>query len=87
MCLGEVARIESVDDQTAEVLTTNGLRQASLVVLTGEGHEAAPGDWIIISMGFALDIVGESEARELLLDAALVKGEPDPALTVTEVFQ
>ena len=87
MCLGEVGRIESVDDQTAEVLTATGVRQASLVVLNSEGHEVAPGDWIVISMGFALDIVGESEARELLLEAALVRGETDPTSTITEVFQ
>ncbi len=87
MCLGEVARIESVEDQTAEVLTTAGLRQASLAVLSAEGHKAAPGEWIVISMGFALDIVGESEARELLIEAALVRGDTDPALTVAEVFQ
>lgn len=87
MCLGEVARVESVDDQTAQVLTTTGLRQASLVVLSAEGHVAAPGDWIVVSMGFALDVVGESEARELLFESALVRGDTDPALTVAEVFQ
>jgi hydrogenase maturation factor len=87
MCLGEVARVESIDDQTAQVLTATGLRQASLVVLSGQGQVAAPGEWIVLSMGFALDIVGESEARELLLEAALVRGDADPALTVAEVFQ
>jgi hydrogenase maturation factor len=87
MCLGEVARVESVDAQTAQVLTAAGVRQASLVVLSGQGHVAAPGEWIVLSMGFALDIVGESEARELLLEAALVRGDTDPAVTVAEVFQ
>ena len=87
MCLGEVARVESVDDQTAQVLTAAGVRQASLVVLSGEGHVAAPGDWIVVSMGFALDVVGASEARELLFESALVRGDTDPALTVAEVFQ
>ena len=87
MCFGEVARVETVDDQTAHVLTANGLRGASLVVLSGEGHQVVPGNWVVISMGLALDIVGESEARELLLEAAIVKGESDPELAIAEVFQ
>ncbi len=87
MCLGEVARVESVDDQTAEVQTATGLRQASLVVLNGAGHQVEPGDWIVVSMGFALDIMDESEARELLFDAATIRGDTDPASSIAEVFQ
>ena len=87
MCLGEVARVESVDGQTAEILTATGLRQASLVVLSSEGRRVAPGEWVVFSMGFALDIVGESEARELLFESALVRGDKDPASTVAEAFR
>lgn len=87
MCLGEVARVESVDDLTADVLTATGLREVSLVVLRGQGHRVAPGDWIVTSMGFALDTLDESEAKDLLCEAALVRGEADPELIFTEVFQ
>ena len=87
MCLGEVARVESVIDDSPSVLTTSGYRSLSLAVLRGEGIRVAPGDWVLASMGFALHLLPEHDVRTMVRDAAELQGAEQPDAVFGEVFQ
>lgn len=87
MCLGEVGQVLTIDVETVEVLTVAGRRSASVAVLAAEGVELAPGDWVIVSMGFVLERVDHDAAKSLVHDAAFVRGNDRPDLVFTEVFR
>lgn len=63
MCLGipgEIVRIHT-DRPDLATVDVSGVRRAINVGLL-EGEELAPGDWILIHVGFALSKIDEKEA-------------------------
>lgn len=67
MCLGIPGQIvEIVDDANsiAKVDVSGVKRNVSVVLVRPEG--IAPGDWILIHVGFAMSKIDESEARETM---------------------
>lgn len=62
MCLGELAEVVGVNAPgTADV--RYGGRQVTVSLLTLEGT-VAPGDWLVVHSGFALERISASEAQE-----------------------
>ncbi|MFC6063178.1 HypC/HybG/HupF family hydrogenase formation chaperone [Streptomyces ochraceiscleroticus] len=64
MCLGipgEVVELVADQPDLARV-SVGGVRRAVNIALL-EGEEVAPGDWILIHVGFALSRIDEAEAR------------------------
>lgn len=62
MCLGEVGRVvRLLDERTAIVGCGDREVTAALDVLLAGGEVVAPGDVVIVSMGFVLAITDESE--------------------------
>lgn len=75
MCLGEVVQVlATLPDRTVETTGAPGARGArvSLLALTGT---VAPGDWLLVHSGFALERLTAAEARAAL---ALRSGDADP---------
>lgn len=68
MCLAVPARIQSVVDQEA-VVETAGITKTIDVSLT---PTAKPGDWVIVHVGFALEIIDDAKAQETLAAMAAV---------------
>jgi hydrogenase expression/formation protein HypC len=67
MCLGIPGQIvEMVDEpnQIARVDVSGARRNVSVALLSAEG--IAPGDWVLIHVGFAMSKIDEQEARETL---------------------
>ncbi|MCW2876519.1 MAG: hydrogenase assembly chaperone HypC/HupF [Sphaerisporangium sp.] len=67
MCLGipgEIVEILSDHPDLAKV-DVSGVRRAINIGLL-EGEALAPGDWILIHVGFALSKIDEAEARSAL---------------------
>ena len=67
MCLGIPGQIiEIVDEtfQTAKVEVSGVKRGVSIALLSSEG--VAPGDWVLIHVGFAMSKINESEAQATL---------------------
>ena len=69
MCLaipGQV--IEVVDDvhQIAKVEVVGVRRNVNVGLLTSDGEDVRPGDWVLIHVGFALSKVDEEEAHATL---------------------
>nr|WP_248959236.1 HypC/HybG/HupF family hydrogenase formation chaperone [Sphaerisporangium perillae] len=67
MCLGipgEIVEILSDRPDLAKV-DVSGVRRAINIGLL-EGEPLAPGDWILIHVGFALSKIDEAEARSAL---------------------
>lgn len=64
MCLGiPGAVVELVDDQPdLAMVDVSGVRRAINIGLL-EGQDLAPGDWVLIHVGFALSKIDEDEAR------------------------
>lgn len=67
MCLGIPGQIvEIVDDahQLAKVDVSGVKRNVSIALVRSEG--IAPGDWVLIHVGFAMSKINEHEAYETL---------------------
>jgi hydrogenase expression/formation protein HypC len=67
MCLGIPGQIiEIVDDENdiAKVVVSGVRRNVSVALLRSEG--IAPGDWVLIHVGFAMSKIDEGEAQETL---------------------
>ncbi len=68
MCLGSPALVLEVDDdgQTA-LVDEDGTRQTvALTAITFGGQRVAPGDWLLLLTGLAVERLDEREAREIL---------------------
>jgi hydrogenase maturation factor len=62
MCLGEVGRVVGLLDERSAIVECNGRDVvAALDVVLAEGSVVAPGDVVIVSMGFVLSVADESE--------------------------
>lgn len=75
MCLAVPARIQSVIGHEAVVETT-GITKTIDVSLT---PTAKPGDWVIVHVGFALQIIDDAKAQETLATMAAVAKETKEA--------
>ncbi|RAQ96412.1 HypC/HybG/HupF family hydrogenase formation chaperone [Thermogemmatispora tikiterensis] len=67
MCLGIPGQVlEMVDDANsiARVDVSGVKRNVSVALVRSEG--IAPGDWVLIHVGFAMSKIDEAEARETL---------------------
>jgi hydrogenase expression/formation protein HypC len=67
MCLGIPAQIIEIVDETfqiAKVDVSGVKRGVSIALLASEG--VAPGDWVLIHVGFAMSKINESEAQATL---------------------
>lgn len=71
MCLAVPARIQSVVGHEAVVETT-GITKTIDVSLT---PTAKPGDWVIVHVGFALQIIDDVKAQKTLAAMAAVAKE------------
>lgn len=83
MCLGIPGQVVEVTDRAAGLATVDlsGVRREVSVALVDEpGSPVAPGDWVLVHVGFALARVDEEDARrtlELLREAAGLEAELD----------
>jgi hydrogenase expression/formation protein HypC len=68
MCVTYPGRVLEIEGAMATVELDSRRRRASLVV----APEAKVGDWVLVAAGAVLEILGETEARELIeiLDTA-----------------
>jgi hydrogenase expression/formation protein HypC len=62
MCLGVPARVLETDGELATVDVGGAQREVSLMLLTG----VAPGDWVILHAGFAIQKLDPEEAEKTL---------------------
>jgi hydrogenase maturation protein HypF len=79
MCLGipgqVVELIEGYDGELALVDVQGARRRINLGLLEPDQDRPAPGDWLLIHMGFAMELITETEAREALAGLELM-GRP-----------
>lgn len=68
MCLAVPARIQAVTGHEA-VVETAGITKTIDVSFT---PTAKPGDWVIVHVGFALQIIDDAKARDTLAAMAAV---------------
>ena len=62
MCFGEPGRISTIDGSNATVDTLDGALEVSLMVLRAQHREVRPGDWVLVSLGLAIDLMDQHEA-------------------------
>jgi hydrogenase maturation factor len=74
MCLGELARVRSVGPAGSLVVDS----ESRTSVVSDMLLEQSPtvGEWVFTHSGFALAIVGDAEAREVLAIRATLRKEP-----------
>lgn len=67
MCLGIPGRIVEMVDGFADQLALVDVEGAQRRINIGMLEQApAPGDWILIHMGFALELIDEAKAEEVI---------------------
>jgi hydrogenase expression/formation protein HypC len=69
MCLaipGQVIEIVDAENRLARVDVAGVRRNVNICLLDAEDGGVAPGDWVLIHVGFALSRVDEEEARATL---------------------
>jgi hydrogenase expression/formation protein HypC len=74
MCLaipGQVIELVDEVNQIAKVDVVGVRRNINVSLLSSDGDEVRPGDWVLIHVGFALSKVDEEEAHATL---ALLQG-------------
>ncbi len=87
MCLSDLGPVLSVDATrgTAEVDLAGRHRQVSLAPLVLDGASVAPGDWLLVHTGLAVEVLDAVEAAVIvanreelaLTDPSRTGGEPD----------
>ena len=79
MCLGipgqVIEMLEGYGGQLALVDVSGAPRKINIGMLELDQQALAPGDWVLIHMGFALDRIDEAEAQEALAGLELM-GRP-----------
>ena len=70
MCLAIPAKILSVDGCTAHCEMTGVTKDIDISLTPG----AAPGDWVIVHVGFALQVIDPQKAAETLAAMETVSG-------------
>lgn len=68
MCLAIPAKILSVEGTTAQAEMTGVTKAIDLSLVP----DAAPGDWVVVHVGFALQKIDPEKARQTLAAMALV---------------
>lgn len=84
MCLsvpGKVVELVESTPGTARVEVAGVLREVNLGLLPDD-EPAGPGDWVLVNAGFALTVVEEAEAIELLGMLEELTRPPDGVPTV-----
>jgi hydrogenase expression/formation protein HypC len=69
MCLaipGQVTELVDEANQLAKVDVAGVRRNVNIGLLAGENGGVAPGDWVLIHVGFAMSKVDEAEAQATL---------------------
>jgi len=67
MCLGIPGQIVEIVDETFQIarVDVSGVKRGvSIALISSEG--VAPGDWVLIHVGFAMSKIDESEAQAQL---------------------
>jgi hydrogenase expression/formation protein HypC len=79
MCLGipgqVIQLLEGYGGQLALVDVSGASRKINIGMLQLDQQDLAPGDWVLIHMGFALELIDEAEAQEALAGLELM-GRP-----------
>ena len=80
MCLAIPGQIVELHETLPDLATVDvsGVRRRVHIVLL-EGQDVAIGDWVLIHVGFAMNKIGEAQAREQMRMLALL-GEDATAL-------
>jgi len=66
MCLaipGQIVEIVDVPKRLAKVEVAGVTRTVSIGLLDDDHGGAAPGDWVLIHVGFAISMIDEAEAQ------------------------
>ena len=66
MCLaipGQIAEIVDEANRLAQVDVAGVRRTVNIALLDSDGHATAPGDWVLIHVGFAISRIDEDEAH------------------------
>jgi hydrogenase expression/formation protein HypC len=79
MCLGipgqVIEMVEGYDGQLALVDVSGAARRINLGMLDPDQQDLAPGDWVLIHMGFALERIDAAGAEQALQGLELM-GRP-----------
>jgi len=66
MCLaipGQIAEIVDEANRLAQVEVAGVRRTINVALIESDGGPVAPGDWVLIHVGFAISRIDEDEAR------------------------
>lgn len=75
MCMSEVGRVVEIRDRAEAVVDVDGrVRTVSTVALVLDGAPPAPGDWLLVHTGFAVEVLDPGQGAALAALAREVRG-------------
>ncbi|PSR28736.1 MAG: HypC/HybG/HupF family hydrogenase formation chaperone [Sulfobacillus thermosulfidooxidans] len=67
MCLAIPGKIVEIENETEAKLEVTGVkRRVDVSLLKQQGIAIAPGDWVVIHVGFAMNKINDHEAQSML---------------------
>jgi hydrogenase assembly chaperone HypC/HupF len=86
MCLGIPARVVSCDAEGVAMAEVSGAVRPIGTGMLDDGVTLAPGDWVLVHMGFAMELISEADAAAALGSLEMLGAEPvRPAAMPDEV--
>jgi hydrogenase expression/formation protein HypC len=80
MCVSVIGQVRAVDGErsAADVEVDGRRRSTSLVVLEVEGITVAPGDWVLVHTGFAVEVLDPTDAMALVAELRAARATSEP---------
>lgn len=84
MCLGEPARIVAIAGDEADVETIDGVQRVSLAVTSAQGLTTRTGDWVLVSLGLALEVLDACDGEAMAAEHRRIRHELTSELMLLE---
>jgi hydrogenase expression/formation protein HypC len=76
MCLGIPARVVSCDAEGVAMCDVSGAVRPIGTGMLDEGVVLAPGEWVLVHMGFAMERISEADAAAAVGSLEMLGAEP-----------
>lgn len=75
MCMDEIGQVRAIDRDSGMAFMATEEREHEISLLAmDEPDEVRAGDWIVVYQGYALHVLDEAVAAEMLRDRAAARG-------------
>jgi hydrogenase assembly chaperone HypC/HupF len=74
MCFTDPGRVTAIDGSIAHVQTVDGVTEVSLRLLAAAGRQVCVGDWVLMSLGLAVEVVDAAAGQTIFDEMSALRG-------------